>query len=63
MRFGSSFAGRTAAKILQYLSFIDHLEDFQRGVIDTKDVVFYLSFTFFCLFLTTRVIESRRWRR
>ncbi len=61
--WSASFAGPTAAKILQYLSFIAHLEDFQRGVIDTKDVVFYLSFTFFCLFLTSRVIESRRWRR
>jgi ABC-2 type transport system permease protein len=61
--WSASFAGPTAAKILQYVSFIEHLEDFQRGVIDTRDVIFYLSFTFFCLFLTTRVIESRRWRR
>ena len=61
--WSASFAGPTAAKILQYVSFIEHLEDFQRGVIDSRDVVFYLSFTFFCLFLTTRVVESRRWRR
>jgi len=61
--WSASFAGPTAAKILQYLSFIEHLQDFQRGVIDTKDVIFYLSFIFFGLFLTTRVLESRRWRR
>jgi ABC-2 type transport system permease protein len=61
--WSASFAGPTAAKILQYLSFIEHLQDFQRGVIDTKDVIFYLSFIFFALFLTSRVIESRRWRR
>jgi ABC-2 type transport system permease protein len=61
--WSASFAGPTAAKILQSLSFIEHLQDFQRGVIDTKDVIFYLSFIFFSLFLTTRVIESRRWRR
>jgi len=61
--WSASFAGPTAARILQYLSFIEHLQDFQRGVIDTKDVVFYLSFIFFSLFLTSRVIESRRWRR
>ena len=62
---GYLFLGATfiSAKILHYLSFIEHLEDFQRGVIDSKDVIFYLSFTFFCLFLTTRVIESRTWRR
>ncbi|MFT5090130.1 MAG: ABC-2 type transport system permease protein [Candidatus Latescibacterota bacterium] len=61
--WSASFAGPTASKILQYMSFIRHLEGFQRGVVDSKDVVFYLSFTFFCLFLTTRVVESRRWRR
>ena len=61
--WSASFAGPTAARILEYLSFIRHLQDFQRGVIDTKDVVFYLSFIFFGLFLTSRVIESRRWRR
>ena len=61
--WSASFAGPTAAKILQYISIIEHLKDFQRGVIDTKDVIFYLSFIFFCLFLTSRVIESRRWRR
>ena len=61
--FSASFAGPTAAKILQYISIVGHLQDFQRGVIDSKDVVFYLTFTFFCLFLTTRVLESRRGRR
>jgi len=61
--WSASFAGPTAAKILQYVSIIQHLRDFQRGVIDTKDVIFYLSFIFFSLFLTSRIIESRRWRR
>ncbi len=61
--WSASFAGPTAAKVLQYLSIIRHLQDFQRGVIDTSDVVFYLSFIFFSLFVTTRVLESRRWRR
>tara|TARA_Y100000588_G_scaffold212507_1_gene226585 strand:- start:686 stop:1474 length:789 start_codon:yes stop_codon:yes gene_type:complete len=61
--WSAGFAGPTAAKILQYISIIEHLKDFQRGVIDTKDVIFYLSFTFFGLFLTTRVLESRQWRR
>ncbi len=61
--WSASFAGPTAAAILTYLSIIQHLQDFQRGVIDTGDVVFYLSLTFFTLFLTSRVLESRRWRR
>ena len=61
--WSASFAGPTAAKILHAVSIIDHLQDFQRGVVDTTDVVFYLSFIFFSLFATSRVIESRRWRR
>jgi ABC-2 type transport system permease protein len=61
--WSASFAGPTAAKILTYLSIIQHLQGFQRGVIDSGDVIFYLSLTFFTLFLTSRVLESRRWRR
>jgi len=61
--WSASFAGPTAAKILSSISIIEHLTDFQHGVIDTKDVIFYLSFIFFSLFVTTRVLESRRWRR
>ena len=61
--WSASFAGPTAAKILSYLSLIQHLQDFQRGVIDSKDIIFYLSFIFVALFLTTRVVESARWRR
>ena len=49
--WSASFAGPTAAKILEYVSIIQHLRDFQRGVIDTKDVIFYLSFIFFSLFV------------
>jgi len=33
-----------------------------RGVVDTRTVVFYLSLTFLFLFLTLRVVESRRWK-
>ena len=61
--WSAAFAGPVAAKLLQYVSIIQHLKDFQRGVIDSKDVVFYLSLIFFCLFVTTRIVESRRWRR
>ncbi len=40
----------------------ERLEPFLRGVIDPKDVVFFLSFTVFFLFLSVRSIESRKWR-
>lgn len=54
--------GGGAAKVLQYLSMVDHYDAFTRGVIDTRDLVYYLSFIYFFLFLTKRQLESRRWR-
>jgi ABC-2 type transport system permease protein len=44
------------------ISLLDHYENFTKGVIDTRDLVYYLSFIFFFLFLTKRQLESRRWR-
>ena len=38
------------------------LGDFARGVIDTKHVVYYLSFITFGLFLTAKSVDSERWR-
>lgn len=50
------------AKAVAYLSVLAHFEPFSKGVIDTKDVVFYLSMIFLGLFLTARSMESIRWR-
>ncbi len=44
------------------LSMMDHYDSFIRGAIDTRDLVYYLSFIYFFLFLTKRQLESRRWR-
>jgi ABC-2 type transport system permease protein len=48
--------------VLNYLSIFQHFDDMTRGILDTKDVVYYVSFSFFGLFLTHSVIQSRRWR-
>ncbi len=50
------------AKVISYLSVVTHFEPFAKGVIDSKDVIFYLSMIFFGLFLTARSVESLRWR-
>ncbi len=55
-------AGPTARSVLTHLSIIAHQEGFARGVIESKDVIFYLNFSFFFLFLTLRSLESKRWR-
>lgn len=55
-------AGATARTVLNHLSIIAHQESFAKGLIETKDVIFYLNFTLFFLFLTLRSLESKRWR-
>jgi ABC-2 type transport system permease protein len=52
----------TWQSVLGYLSFSQHFEDMTRGILDTKDVVYYASLSFYGLFLTHSVIQSRRWR-
>ncbi len=54
--------GGSLGKVLQFLSLLDHYENFTRGVINTRDLVYCLSFVYFFLFLTKRQLESRRWR-
>ena len=49
-------------RCLSYLSVVTHFEPFSKGVLDTKDLVFYLSVIFLGLFLTARSMESLRWR-
>jgi ABC-2 type transport system permease protein len=51
-----------AASVISYVGLFDHLNDFARGLVDSRHVVFYLSTTFLFLFLTLRVVESRRWK-
>ena len=57
-----SFAGPTGDKLATYLSIVDHFDDFTKGVIDTSHLIYYLSFITFGLFLTTKSVESERWR-
>ena len=58
----SEFETATWAQVLSYLSVNSHFESFERGVLNTKDAVFYVTLTFLGLFLTARSMESLRWR-
>lgn len=58
----SEGSGPTAGAILSYLSITEHLDDFAKGIIDTKHVIFYLSFISFGLFLTVRSLDTERWK-
>ena len=49
------------AGLIQYLSTEFHLSNMSRGVIDTRNIVYFGSVIGFFLFMTTRVLESRKW--
>jgi ABC-2 type transport system permease protein len=51
-----------AAAALNCMAMRQHIEDFGRGAVDTRCIVYYLSVSLFFLFLTYRVVESRRWK-
>ena len=55
-------SGPTTRDIVAYLSIVEHFDDFARGIIDTKHVIYYLSFITFGLFLTAKSVDSERWR-
>jgi len=47
---------------LAYLGLSDHYMRFGQGVIDSRDVIYFLSVTIGALYVATRVVETRRWR-
>jgi len=49
-------------EVLASLAFFEQMHDFARGVIDSRPIVLYVSLTLFFLFLTLRIVESRRWK-
>jgi ABC-2 type transport system permease protein len=58
----TAFDSTGYASVVNYLSIVTHFETFAKGVLDSKDVIFYLSMIFFGLFITARSMESLRWR-
>jgi ABC-2 type transport system permease protein len=60
--WAGSFVGPTFEPVVNYLSITQHFDDFAKGVIDTKHLVYYVSFMTFGLFLTAKSVDSERWR-
>ena len=54
--------GPVTGKILTYLSLVEHFNDFSKGLVDSKHLIFFLSFIIFALFLTKLSLESLKWR-
>ena len=55
------FVHPSMAGLVQYLSTEFHLSNISRGVIDTRNLIYFGSVIGFFLFMTTRVVESRKW--
>ena len=47
---------------LRYIGTYDHWDTFTKGIVDTRDVIYYVSFTALLIFIVVRIVESRRWR-
>ncbi len=54
--------GEPLESILSHLSVTQHFMPFNRGIIDTQHIVFYITLTTGFLFLSGRLLESRQWR-
>lgn len=52
----------TWAKVLSYMSVVTHVGSFSKGVLDTKDAIYYVTLIFLGIFFTARSLESLRWR-
>jgi len=61
INWSADYAGGLTGKILSHLSIIEHFESFSKGVLDSRDVIYYVNFTILALFLTLRSLEARRW--
>jgi ABC-2 type transport system permease protein len=51
-----------AMRVIAYVGLLPHLDSLMKGVLDLKDIVFYLSFVVLGLFLAHQSLESQRWR-
>lgn len=51
-----------AAPVMKFLGLGSHFYNIGKGVIDTKDIIYYISFIFVFLWLNVRVIENRNWK-
>jgi ABC-2 type transport system permease protein len=61
--FASESVTGPLGQALGYLSVTRHYDTFEKGILDSTDCLFFLSFVYFGLFITVRSLESTRWRQ
>jgi ABC-2 type transport system permease protein len=60
--WSADYAGGPWGRVLSHISLLEHFDSFAKGVLDTKDILYYVNFTIVALFLTLRSLEARRWK-
>lgn len=60
--WSEQLAGGTLGEVLGYLAITGHFENLAKGILDSRDVVYYLALPVFFIFVTLRYMESRKWR-
>lgn len=58
----TQFLPQSLQKLVAFLSIDGHFENIGRGVVDSRDVIYYLSVMTVCLLIATLSLESRRWK-
>ena len=58
----TQFVPESLQPIISFLSIDGHFENISRGVIDSRDVIYYLSVIGVCLLVATTSLESRKWK-
>lgn len=48
--------------VLGYLNLLDHMDEFGKGIVDTRRLVYYLTTVVLFLFLTSRALQAKKWR-
>ncbi|HOB90723.1 MAG: ABC transporter permease subunit [Bacillota bacterium] len=59
--WASNVLSGLAGRVLSVFSVLDRMSDLQKGVINTSDILYYISIAFVFLFLAVRMLDSRRW--
>lgn len=52
----------TSKEIIGYMNLLQHMEEFGKGIVDTRRLIYYLTTSAFFLFLTSRTLDTRMWR-
>jgi ABC-2 type transport system permease protein len=60
--WSAEYVGGPWGRVLSHLSILEHFDTFARGVLDTKDVIYYVDVPIVALFLSLRSLEARRWK-